>query len=220
MIGAQGDAAILRAEEVAERLGTINYEVDLRDLGPGHAPSASRREPGVRPPLRALADLAGEQAWVVGGAVRDELLGRPTTDVDVAVEGNPRGARPRARPAASDAHRFELSEAFGAWRVVARDHSWQLDLLPLEGESIEADLAAPRPHDQRDRPARSPAASSSIPPAGPRTWQSGVLRIVAPDAFLRDPLRALRVVRFARRARVRPRAGDARGGLGGRRRAC
>jgi len=29
--------------------------------------------------------LAGEEAWVVGGAIRDELLGRPVLDLDVAV---------------------------------------------------------------------------------------------------------------------------------------
>ena len=28
--------------------------------------------------------LAGEEAWIVGGAVRDELLGRPVVDLDVA----------------------------------------------------------------------------------------------------------------------------------------
>ena len=27
--------------------------------------------------------LAGEEGWFVGGAVRDELLGRPVLDVDV-----------------------------------------------------------------------------------------------------------------------------------------
>ena len=28
--------------------------------------------------------LAGEDAWVVGGAIRDELLGKPVVDLDVA----------------------------------------------------------------------------------------------------------------------------------------
>ena len=38
--------------------------------------------------------LAGAEAWVVGGAVRDELLGRDVSDVDVAVAGD---AKPLAR---------------------------------------------------------------------------------------------------------------------------
>ena len=28
--------------------------------------------------------LAGEEAWIVGGAVRDELLGRAQVDLDIA----------------------------------------------------------------------------------------------------------------------------------------
>ena len=31
-------------------------------------------------------------AWIVGGALRDELLGRPVRDVDVAVSGDPKRA--------------------------------------------------------------------------------------------------------------------------------
>ena len=146
-------------------------------------------------PLRALAALTGDRAWVVGGAVRDELLGRPTTDVDVAVEGDPRElAHALARRV--DAHRFELSEAFGAWRVVARDHSWQIDLLPLDGAEIEADLAR---RDLTINAIARPLAGGELidPTRGARDLAAGVLRIVAPDAFTRDPLRALRVVRFA-----------------------
>ena len=37
--------------------------------------------------------LRGEDAWVVGGAVRDELLGRPVLDLDIACEDPERAAR-------------------------------------------------------------------------------------------------------------------------------
>ena len=43
----------------------------------------------------ARAALAGERAWLVGGAVRDRLLGRATDDVDIALAGDPRGAARR-----------------------------------------------------------------------------------------------------------------------------
>ena len=35
----------------------------------------------MREPAREI--LAGEEAWVVGGAVRDELLGREVIDLDM-----------------------------------------------------------------------------------------------------------------------------------------
>ena len=39
--------------------------------------------------------LEGERAWLVGGALRDRLLGRPTPDLDVVVEGDVRVTGPR-----------------------------------------------------------------------------------------------------------------------------
>ena len=73
-----------------------------------------------------------------GGAVRDRLLGRPTSDYDVALEGEPeQAAKALARRAGG--HAFELSEQLGVWRVVVRDRGWQLDPRPLGGRSIEQD---------------------------------------------------------------------------------
>ena len=48
---------------------------------------------GHRAPLQVLAELApGEgRAWLVGGAIRDELLGRETLDYDVVVDGDVEG---------------------------------------------------------------------------------------------------------------------------------
>jgi putative nucleotidyltransferase with HDIG domain len=145
-------------------------------------------------PLEALAEL-GERAWLVGGAVRDRLLGRRTTDYDVALQGDPaRVARALARRAAG--HAFELSGRFGVWRVLARDHTWQLDLLPLGGGSIEDDLA------KRDLTVNAIAEPVSAPEqvdpfGGIRDLREQTLRMVSPDAFVRDPLRTLRLVRLA-----------------------
>ena len=88
----------------------------------------------------ARVGLAGTRAWVVGGAIRDRVLGRATRDLDVIVDGDPeRAARAIAR-AAPRAAWFALSERFGAWRVAARDASWQVDLEPLRGASVQEDL--------------------------------------------------------------------------------
>ena len=145
-------------------------------------------------PLGALRDL-GHPAWLVGGAVRDRLLDRQTTDYDVVVEGDPRGiARELAR--AAGGHPFELSEAFAAWRVVARDRSWQIDLLPLAGGTIEADLAL------RDLTVNAIAQPLSggkpvDPFGGLGDLNARRLRAVSDSAFRRDPLRALRLARLA-----------------------
>jgi len=89
----------------------------------------------------ARAALAGRTAWLVGGALRDRLLGRPTADLDVVIDGDPADAARVLARACGPAARFALSEEFGAWRVVARDGSWQIDVERLRGESLGDDLA-------------------------------------------------------------------------------
>jgi poly(A) polymerase len=140
--------------------------------------------------------LAEAPAWVVGGALRDRLLERPTLDIDLAVEGDAeRPARAIAR--ATRAPVFPLSEAFGAWRVMARDRSWQVDLTPLTAPTIEEDLA------QRDftiNAMAEPIAGDGpvIDPSGGLTdLRARRLRMVSAAGLDADPLRTLRLARFA-----------------------
>ncbi len=144
----------------------------------------------------ARAALASTRAWIVGGAVRDQLLGRPTTDVDVVVDGDPGKAARAVAHAAQRAACFSLSEDFGSWRVVAREGAWQVDVEPLRGESIEADLAM---RDFTVNAIAEPIAGGAQidPLGGAADLRAGRLRMAAPAAFAQDPLRVLRLVRLA-----------------------
>lgn len=132
---------------------------------------------------------------MVGGAVRDALRGaREIDDFDLVIEGDVReAARRLAREA--DAFAFALSDAFGAWRVVARDRGWQADLNPLRAPAIEDDLAL---RDFTVNAIAEPLGGGELvdPLGGVRDLERGVLRLAAPDALAGDPLRALRLVRL------------------------
>jgi poly(A) polymerase len=140
-------------------------------------------------------------AWIVGGAVRDELLGRPVQDLDIAVTADPeRVARAVAKDLGGPV--FQLSGAFGAWRVIDSRDDQVLDFAPLQGETIEEDLG------RRDftvnamaRPATlegsAIAAGELIDPLGGRAdLEARMLRVLGPGAYERDPLRPLRLARF------------------------
>ena len=116
--------------------------------------------------------LAGGSAWLVGGAVRDRLLGRSTGDLDVVVAGNPADAARATARAASGAACFALSEDFGSWRVVARDRAWQLDVAPFRGASIESDLALATSRSTRS-PSRSPGVRYRPSTGASRTCAAG-----------------------------------------------
>jgi tRNA nucleotidyltransferase/poly(A) polymerase len=146
----------------------------------------------------ARAALGGETVWVVGGAVRDRLLARSAPgpeDLDLAVRGDVEAAA-RALAREGRAAVFALSAEFGSWRVSARDGAWRVDLSPLQGETIEADLG------HRDFTVNALAeplgGGEPIDPAGGLAdLAARRLRAVAVEAFDADPLRVLRLARFS-----------------------
>jgi hypothetical protein len=134
----------------------------------------------------------GEEAWIVGGAIRDRLLGRPVVDVDVACR-EPRAAAHRFAKLHGGAP-FPLSERHGAWRVTTDGSAETVDFTPLP-DGIEADLAT------RDFTINAIAvpvgAGGELDPHGGRAdLADRVLRAVSDSIFLDDPLRLLRAVRI------------------------
>ncbi len=157
----------------------------------------------------ARAALAGRSAWLVGGAVRDRVLGRSLTDLDLVVDGDPEQAARAIARAAGRAACFALSEDFGAWRVVARDRAWQADVERLRGGSLEADLVL------RDFTVNAIAepieGGAPIDPLGGlQDLTARRLRMVGPSAFSDDPLRVLRLVRMTVELELEPEAQTSR----------
>ena len=137
------------------------------------------------------ATMGGEEAWVVGGALRDELLARAVVDVDIACREPRRTAGAFAGRGAGAP--FALSERHGAWRVVL-DDGRTVDFTPLPGSIVE-DLAS------RDfalnAMARELSGGDLVDPFGGRA-DIAARRISAVSAriFDADPLRLLRAVRL------------------------
>jgi hypothetical protein len=136
--------------------------------------------------------LAGEDAWFVGGAVRDELLGRPVVDVDVICADPRAAARGYARRTGGAP--FALSEEHGAWRV-ALDGGRTVDFVAPQGASLEDDLAA---RDFTVNAIAVPVGGGAAvdPHDGRQDAAARTLRAVSDGIFDADPLRLLRAVRL------------------------
>jgi tRNA nucleotidyltransferase/poly(A) polymerase len=162
-------------------------------------PASLHDEPHVQTARAALGEAAAD-AWIVGGTVRDALLGRPLRDLDLAVAGDAEQAA-RAIARALRAPAFQLSERFGGWRVVARESGFTCDVSPLQGESIEADLSV------RDFSANAIAVplvggEPIDPHGGAADIEARILRVLGGDtvedsAYASDALRPLRLARLA-----------------------
>lgn len=149
---------------------------------------------GLLDPLTPLAP-ATSAGWVVGGGLRDALLERPVADVDLALDGDAREAA-RLLAKAHHATRFPLSDAYGAWRVHGGDLPYTVDITPLQGGSLDADLA------KRDLTVNAlalPLDGGDLVDrhGGVADLQARVLRMVGPTVLRDDPVRLVRVARLA-----------------------
>jgi poly(A) polymerase len=155
------------------------------------------------PTLAALlapeGPLAG--AVLVGGAVRDRLLGREPLDHDWLVPDPARAARDLATALAGSA--FALDEARGHWRVVAGAATH--DLTPPAPAGFGADPRDPAvlhaDLTRRDLTVNAMAVLGDgrvVDPTGGRAdLAEGVIRATSAEALEDDPVRGFRAVRFA-----------------------
>ena len=146
------------------------------------------------------------KSYLVGGFVRDVLLGRSTADIDIAIAADALEIAPKIA-IALDGKYVPLDKVNKVGRVVpvgkgtsSTGRQWQLDFSTFKG-SIEQDLA------QRDFTIDAMAVDLSQiisqPPElidpfnGQDDLQRGVLRVVAQSAFESDAARLIRAVRLA-----------------------
>jgi tRNA nucleotidyltransferase (CCA-adding enzyme) len=160
------------------------------------------RLPGID---RVRAAAAGEDVYLVGGAVRDLLLGRERADLDLVVEGDVRSLA----AALGDTVRGHLR--FGTATIRVGDLT--VDVASARAESYPAPGALPevRPATIADDLGRRDFTINAMalplhaeprlldPHAGLEDLGERLLRVLHPGSFADDPTRALRAARYAAR---------------------
>ena len=150
-----------------------------------------RREPLVAALARAALPA---RVWLVGGVVRDAASGRATKDVDAVVERDAPAIAARLA-GALPARVVPLGgDRFGALRLVAA--AGEIDLWDLQGGPLAPDL------ERRDftinAMALDLAAGELVDPhRGLADLERRRLRATRITVFAEDPLRVLRLARFA-----------------------
>jgi poly(A) polymerase len=144
---------------------------------------------------RTALELQGP-AWIVGGAIRDALLGESVADADLAVERGREEEAARAIAKVAGGTAFRLSEEFATWRAIAPTHGWHVDVVGLRAEGIEEDLRA---RDFTVNAIARPLEGGQLidPTGGLGDAEARVLRATSDQAFRDDPIRLLRAPRLA-----------------------
>ena len=135
-----------------------------------------------------------KDGYLVGGAVRDFLLGKTTFDRDIAVKNAFEFAQTLAEK--FDATFITLDEEYKIYRLVLPDKLNYLDISEIQGETIEEDLK------RRDFTINAIAYDLKNDKfvdvtGGLDDLKNGVLRHIKDENFEDDPLRVLRAFRFA-----------------------
>jgi tRNA nucleotidyltransferase (CCA-adding enzyme) len=171
-----------------------------------HSESIAEALEHMHPELARVRDAGGDPVYLVGGAVRDLLLGRGRVDVDLVVEGD---AEALARKLSID---VVSHERFGTVKLTLDGH--ELDIAGARSESyaqpgalpsveVGADLDADL--GRRDFTINAMAIPLRGEPrlidlfGGQVDLAAKQLRVLHERSFADDPTRAIRAARYAAR---------------------
>jgi tRNA nucleotidyltransferase (CCA-adding enzyme) len=167
----------------------------------------------LRPVLDAVAATADDRGvYLVGGTVRDILLGEPGFDVDLAVEGDGQAfAQALARELGG---RVQPHDAFGT-AVVEYGDGERVDVVTARRERYDAPAALPtvEPSTIEDDLFRRDFALNAMaveltgeaagrlvdPFEGRRDLDAKTIRVLHDGSFVDDPTRIFRALRYASR---------------------
>ncbi len=159
-------------------------------------PSATFPLPPIAGEIRA--HLADSEAYLVGGAIRDSILGRPVLDIDIVLRGcGVEAARKVADSLGAAFYTLDAERGIGRVILVREGARYTLDFAALRGTSIEEDLAL------RDFTVNAIAVPLTDPArpidplGGERDTRDGLLRACSPRSIGEDPVRAIRAIRLA-----------------------
>jgi poly(A) polymerase len=140
-------------------------------------------------------------AFIVGGLVRDMLLGRDTADIDIAVDADAPAVAREAAACLGGAY-VELDDVNRIGRVVLPENKWQVDFTTLQGDitqdlarrdfTIDAMAAA------LDKSLKTITVNDIIDPFnGRQDLDRRLIRAVSDSVFTSDPARLMRAARLA-----------------------
>lgn len=168
-------------------------------------------EPEILSLLTQISEILAKQkikAYIVGGFIRDTLLGRDTADIDIAIKADTMETASRLAELLSGKY-FLLDEVNSIARIILKGknifnstNQRIIDIASFKG-NIEADLK------RRDFTVNAMAldlasiikADQNVklidPFDGQTDLEQGVLRVVTETALEEDPIRLLRAIRLA-----------------------
>jgi tRNA nucleotidyltransferase/poly(A) polymerase len=170
--------------------------------------------PLVLPDIQAIVNsfvAAGGSCYLVGGAVRDAVLGVPIKDIDIEVHGLLSEAVQKILQNFGTVHL--VGKVFGVFKIDGIQADWSLPRVDAAGRkpevTIDVRMAMVDALRRRDLTMNAMAINLATgefidPFHGREDMQAGILRATDTERFTEDPLRFYRVMQFISRFNMQP----------------
>lgn len=156
-------------------------------------------------------DAQKGRALLVGGAVRDLLLGRTSKDIDIEVHGISLGALEEILKEQGPVS--AVGKSFGVLRIHNLDVDWSLPRTDSVGRkpivAIDPNMSFKEAFERRDLTINAMGVDFTSkelidPFDGIKDLEQGILRAPNPETFIEDPLRFYRVMQMIARFEMYP----------------
>jgi poly(A) polymerase len=148
--------------------------------------------------INRYLDKEGVKSYLVGGFIRDMLLGRDTNDIDIAVEAEALTTASGAAAALGGKY-VPLDEENGVGRVVLPGTKWQIDFTTIQGDIMQDLSRRDFSIDAMALEINKPFNVTNLldPFHGRDDLRLGIIRAIDDKVFKSDAVRLLRAVRLA-----------------------
>jgi poly(A) polymerase len=196
--------------EAAARPGPVVYESDEHPIRKSHIDEDARK-------VVYRLQRAGFKAYIVGGGVRDILLGKAPKDFDISTDATPRQIKALFRNCRIIGRRFKLAHIFFGHGKILEVSTFRDTAEPTEPSESEETQSAPIANDNLYGTEETDALRRDLTinglfldvatmqiidyVDGMTDLRRGIIRIIGdPDArFAEDPVRMIRAVRHSAR---------------------
>lgn len=164
--------------------------------------------------LKDIGEIGGTNAYLVGGSVRDMLLGWPTIDIDIVVEGDAINVAEQLKTFWDGT--IQIHHQFGTATVTTTDSSYpNIDFVSARRETYKLPGTLPNVElgtlddDLMRRDFSINALAMCLDPnrfgkvidrtGGIEDLEKGIIRVLHEKSFMDDPTRIFRACRYAGR---------------------
>ena len=147
------------------------------------------------PVIRTISPYIDDETYIVGGFLRDFLLNKDSSDIDLAVKSGTAEKMAKFIADSISGYFVKLDDVNHIYRVVFENKKDYIDIADIEGADIYEDLAR-RDFSMNALALNIKSMQLTDPYGGVKSIENKIIKAISEKNILDDPIRVLRAFRF------------------------